>query len=164
MRWPSVWHGILITALAFWVGVMLYFSAMLAPTVFRTLPSAQAGDLMNRLFAPYHVVGYACGAAALIAAVLLARAGRAAQVRAGIIGLLLGLTLYAGLGISPEARALRAELRQAAPGTQDPARQARFTQLHRRAVALNGVIVAGVLVALIWAVVTPPTLSDQRAR
>lgn len=150
----TIWARLHIAALALWVGVMGFFAGVLAPTTFRTFPTAQAGDLMNQLFAPYHAVGYACAGAALLTAWLAGAFG--AKVRNALLVVLLSATLYAGLVISPEARALRAELRQTDTASESPATRARFDTLHRRAVKLNGAILIGALTALVWAVVAPP--------
>lgn len=150
----TVWARVHIAVLAFWVGVMLFFSAILAPIAFQTLPQAQAGDLMNRLFAPYHAVGYVSAALALIGFAVAARFH--GRVRAALLIALLGATLYAGLVLSPEARTLRLELKQTNTANENPAIRARFNTLHRRAVTLNGVILIGAFVALIWAVASPP--------
>lgn len=150
----TVWARLHIAVLALWVGVMGFFAGVLAPTAFRTFPTAQAGDLMNKLFVPYHVVGYACAGAALLTA-WLAGAFRA-KLRNALLIALLGVALYAGLVISPEARGLRIELRQTDSATENPASRARFDTLHRRAVTLNGAILIGAIAALAWAVVAPP--------
>jgi hypothetical protein len=150
----TIWARLHIAVLAFWVGVMLFFSGLLAPIAFQTFPQAQAGDLMNKLFAPYHIVGYVCGGAALLSAWFAG--GFRGKVRNGLLIGLLGATLYAGLVLSPEARTLRAELRQTDTATENPVTKARFDALHRRAVALNGAILIAATSALIWAVVAPP--------
>ena len=150
----TVWARLHVAALAFWVGVMLFFSGLLAPIAFQTFPQAQAGDLMNKLFAPYHVVGYVCGGAALLTAWFAG--GFRGKVRNALLIALLGATLYAGGVLSPEARTLRVELRQTDTANENPATRARFDALHRRAVVLNGAILIGAVTALIWAVVAPP--------
>jgi hypothetical protein len=114
----------------------------------------QAGDLMNKLFAPYHIVGYVCGGAALLTAWVAG--GFSGKVRNALLIAMLGATLYAGLVLSPEARTLRAELRQTDTATENPVTRARFDTLHRRAVALNGGILIGAVTALAWAVASPP--------
>jgi hypothetical protein len=150
----TIWVRLHIAALAFWVGVMLFFSGLLAPIAFQTFPQAQAGDLMNKLFGPYHIVGYVCGGIALLT--LWFAGGFRGKVRNLLLIATLGATLYAGLVISPEARALRAELRQTDNATENPVTKARFDTLHRRAVTLNGAILIAALSALVWAVVSPP--------
>jgi hypothetical protein len=148
----TIWARLHIATLAFWVGVMLFFSGLLAPIAFQTFPQAQAGDLMNRLFAPYHIVGYVCGGIALVTVWLAA--GFRGKLRNLLLIAALGATLYAGLVISPEARTLRADLRQSE--TPNPVVKARFDTLHRRAVTLNGAILIAALTALVWAVASPP--------
>jgi hypothetical protein len=133
---------------------MLFFSGLLAPIAFRTFPQAQAGDLMSNLFAPYHIVGYVCGGVALLTTWFAG--GFRGKVRNVLLITLLGATLYAGLVLSPEARTLRAELRQADSASENPATKARFDRLHRRAVMLNGAILIGAMTALVWAVISPP--------
>lgn len=153
----TIWVRLHIAALAFWVGVMLFFSGLLAPIAFQTFPQAQAGDLMNKLFAPYHIVGYVCAGAALLT--LWFAGGFRGKARNALLLALLGTTLYAGLVISPEARTLRAELRQTDTAEPNPVTKARFDTLHRRAVTLNGGILIAGLTALVWAVVSPPRRS-----
>ena len=150
----TIWARLHVAVLAFWVGVILFFSGLLAPIAFQTFPQAQAGDLMNKLFAPYHIVGYVCGGAALLTAWFAG--GFRGKVRNALLIALLGTTLYAGLVLSPEARTLRVELRQTDTATENPVTKARFDALHRRAVALNGAILIAALTALVWAVVSPP--------
>ncbi len=150
----SVWARLHIAALALWVGVMGFFAGVLAPTTFRTFPTAEAGDLMNRLFAPYYIVGYACAGGALLTAWLAG--GFRGKVRNALLIALLGATLYAGLVLSPEARTLRAELRRTDTASESPSARARFNTLHRRSVTLNGAILIGAIAALAWAVVAPP--------
>ncbi|OGW63026.1 MAG: hypothetical protein A2638_03230 [Nitrospirae bacterium RIFCSPHIGHO2_01_FULL_66_17] len=150
----TIWARLHVAVLAFWVGVILFFSGLLAPIAFQTFPQAQAGDLMNKLFVPYHVVGYVCGGAALLTAWFAG--GLRGKVRNALLIALLGTTLYAGLVLSPEARTLRVELRQTDTATENPVTKARFDALHRRAVALNGAILIAALTALVWAVVSPP--------
>ncbi|MEW6683254.1 MAG: DUF4149 domain-containing protein [Nitrospirota bacterium] len=150
----SIWAKLHITALAFWVGVMGFFAGVLAPTTFRTFPTGQAGDLMNKLFVPYHIVGYACAGAALLT--LWLAGGFRGKVRNVLMIALLGATLYAGFVLSPEARALRAELRQTDAANESPMVRSRFNTLHRRSVTLNGAILIGALTALVWGVASPP--------
>ena len=150
----TVWARLHVAVLAFWVGVMLFFSGLLAPIAFQTFPQAQAGDLMNKLFAPYHMVGYVCGGAALLTAWFAG--GFRGKVRNALLIVMLGATLYAGLMLSPEARTLRVELRQTDAASENPATRARFDTLHRRAVGLNGGILIGAVTALAWAVASPP--------
>lgn len=141
MKWLHV------VALGVWLGAIVFFSFVVAPQVFATLPRGEAGRVVSAIFPAYYFVGYACGALLLISALgLRARAPsatRAWTVAAAVAGLTLGVTLYAGVIVQPRAHALRASLHDAAEGS---AVKAEFDQLHRRAVQLNGSALIGVLI------------------
>ena len=106
----TIWVRLHIAVLAFWVGAMLFFSGLLAPIAFQTLPTAQAGDLMNKLFVPYHIVGYVCGGMAVLTAWFAA--GFRGKVRNALLIGTLGAVLYAGLVLSPEGRSGRRAIEQ----------------------------------------------------
>lgn len=59
-------------ALAFWLGMMLFFSTIVAPTVFKVLPKEYAGDLQAALFPLYYKAGLLC--ALVIAFSIIVRA------------------------------------------------------------------------------------------
>lgn len=135
-----------VLALAVWTGEIVFFSFVVAPSVFGALPVEQAGAVVGLVFPAYYVIGHVCGVALVGAAVLLRRWSRpggglwlAAAVVAGVA---LALSLYAGLVVQPSASDLRLQLHRAdAPA----AAQEEFDALHRQAVQLNG----GALVAVL---------------
>lgn len=133
-----------VLALAVWLGQVVFFSFVVAPEVFGSLPVEQAGALISQLFSFYHAIGYLCGVILVGCALLLRRWSRPGGgpwlVAAVIAGLALLASLYAGLAVQPRAGALRPQLHQ--PGAP-PAVRAEFDDLHRLAVELNG----GVLLA-----------------
>jgi len=143
-----------VMALAVWLGGIVFFSFFVAPSVFRTLPPAEAGRLVADIFPNYYRVGYVCGAVLLGTSVALWRsatdsaAGWVAST--GLTAVMLSLTLYAGLVIQPRAHALHEELNGSSAGASI---QAEFDELHRRAVQTNaavllgGVIVTGLVAA-----------------
>jgi p-aminobenzoyl-glutamate transporter AbgT len=127
-------------ALVVWLGEIVFFSFVVAPTVFGTFPKDVAGQVVGAIFPRYYAVGAAAGAIALIAAVVL-RGGTSATRSWSLIAVMLVVmlvaTLYAGRVIEPRARALRPQL-HAEP--VDVAGRAEFDRLHARAVQLNGVV------------------------
>ena len=152
MNWLLLWLHLL--ALAAWLGETLFFSAVVAPALFGGLDVEQAGAAVGLIFPGYYAVGYASGALLVATALALWRRTRptgGVWLLAGIVaGLALCACLYAGLGILPEADALRQHL-------HDPAAPAsvreRFDALHRLAVQLNAavllanLVIAGLLAA-----------------
>jgi hypothetical protein len=133
-----------ILALAIWLGQVVFFSLVVAPQVFGSLPVEQAGAVVGLVFPTYYLIGHLCGAVLLGCALLLRRWSRPAGglwlVAAGIAGIALVASLYAGFAVQPQASALRPQLHR--PDTP-AAVQAEFDELHRLAVELNG----GVLLA-----------------
>ena len=135
-----------ILALAVWLGEVSFFSFVVAPQVFGNLPVEQAGAVVGLVFPTYYAIGHLCGAVLLGCALLLRRWSRPAGllwlVAAGIAGLALVASLYAGIAVQPRASELRPQLHH--PDTP-AAVQSEFDDLHRLAVELNGGILLAAL-------------------
>ncbi len=133
-----------IFALAVWVGQVIFFSFVVAPQVFGGLPVEQAGAVVSLVFPTYYAVGHLCGAVLVGCALLLRNwsrpAGGSWLIAAGIAGLALVVSLYAGVIVQPRISALRPQLHHA---DTPAAVQAEFDGLHQLAVELNG----GILIA-----------------
>ncbi|HEY2388628.1 MAG TPA: DUF4149 domain-containing protein [Candidatus Binatia bacterium] len=127
-------------ALVVWLGEVVFFSFVVAPSVFGALPSETAGQVVGAIFPRYYALGAGAGALALAAALGL-RAEAAARAPWSavcvMLVLMLAATVYAGRVVHPQAQALRPGLHEA---TVDPAVKERFDRLHRRAVQLNGAV------------------------
>jgi hypothetical protein len=131
---------IYLLSLVSWLGGMVFFSALVAPLVFKVLPMAEAGKLQAAMFPRYYLLGYICGAigvatAIYLCAVRMPRMWWAMAVLALVIAL--GLTVYAGAVVRPRVDAIRSVTEEANP---DPARRAEFDRLHRLSVILNGAV------------------------
>jgi uncharacterized membrane protein len=146
-----------LLALIVWVGEVVFFSFVVAPSMFRTFPTVEAGRAVGAIFPTYYRLGYVCGTVLLVTgAIVLSGAG--AQVWWGVslcvVAFMLGATLYAGLVIQPRATALRPQIHEA---TAPQSVKDEFSRLHRLAVTLNGaVLVGGVAVSLITATTLRP--------
>lgn len=84
-------------ALALWVGSMIFFSAVVAPAIFRTLDRENAERLARQLFPKYYATGIGCAGAALWCLLVLLWE-RAMSLWPGVFSLLLwggsGWTLW----------------------------------------------------------------------
>lgn len=126
------------------IGSMLFFAAIVAPTVFHALPAEHAGKFLRRLFPRYYLWGLllalACILAALAAEVELAVSGSCIAVLAGFV--------YARQILLPainRARDLDLE------GDRDAHR--RFRSLHQQSVLINAAQLIVLLAAtayLVW--------------
>lgn len=140
-----------LLALVVWVGEIVFFSFVGAPSIFRTLEAPEAGRVVGAIFPIYYRIGYVCGAALLGAGAVLI--GQVAQRGLWIFGTLLSAamlaaTLYAGIWIQPRAAELRPQLRDP---EQAAAARPEFDRLHSRAVQLNGAVLLGGLVLTVLA-------------
>jgi sulfite exporter TauE/SafE len=127
---------------------MVFFTALVAPIVFKVLPMAEAGKLVSVVFPRYYLLGYICGAIGFILAVYLSatRIPRMWWATAALALLIaLGLTVYAGAAVRPQADAIRSVTTEVNP---DPARRAEFDRLHHLSVMLNGAVMLLNLAAL----------------
>jgi len=126
-------------ALAVWLGEIVFFSFVVAPSVFGVVPEV-AGQVVGAIFPRYYALGAGAGVIALVAAAALRGATSATRSWSAIVAMLVVMlvaTLYAGRVIEPRARALRPQLHTE---PVDVAVRAEFDRIHRRAVQLNGAV------------------------
>jgi uncharacterized membrane protein len=139
-------------ALIVWVGEVVFFSFVVAPTVFGALPQESAGKVVGAIFPRYYGIGAVAGMIALAAAMFLRSRTSATLAWSAIVVMLvlmLGATIYAGRVVQPRAQALRPLLHQE---PIDPTSRAEFDRLHRLAVQLNGgVLLLGIASACVAA-------------
>jgi len=129
---------IYLLALVCWLGGMVFFTAILAPVVFKLLPVADAGRLVAGLFPRYYILGYFAGGIGLVLAIYFAveRPQRLWwSLSALALAVALGLTVYAGVIVRPQVDSIRSVVEEPSP---DPVRRAEFDRLHRLSVMLNG--------------------------
>jgi uncharacterized membrane protein len=146
-----------LLALIVWVGEVVFFSFVVAPAMFRTFPTAEAGRAVGAVFPTYYRLGYVCGAVLLLTSLFLlagATARAAWSVTSTLAALMLAATLYAGVVVQPRAVELRPQIHDpAAP----PAAKQEFDRLHRLAVQLNGaVLLGGIAISIITATALRP--------
>lgn len=149
---PVVKYLYLLT-LAVWVGSIVFFSFVQAPTVFQTLDAENAARLQRATFPKYYLVGIVCAMAGVVCvAVLLAE--QALPARAGILCLLLlagmgALNVWMRQGVAPQMARVREQRAVAAPGSRElAAAEAEWRQLHGLSVKVNGAVLLGGLVLL----------------
>jgi len=137
---------LLTLSISFWIGAIFFFSFFAAPSIFKILPREVAGNVVSDIFPKYYLVAYVCGVVAIVSSFMLLLIGNYKitgihGIR--ILGLLimLGLALYAGQVIRPEAVEVRTEMRSI--GESSPkylGLRKNFSSLHMRSVILNSLI------------------------
>ncbi len=113
MRLLIVATGAVATiAIALWLGGLTVLGAIVAPTVFSSVPYPASADAMTLVFRRFDLLAMACGAAALASEAVRVGArvpyARVDRLRAAATVLAAALATYQGTRISPAIAALHA--------------------------------------------------------
>lgn len=145
MNMASFGRFLIALSLVIWIGGIIFFSFVVAPSVFSLVPSqAMAGNIVNHSLGALHYIGLACGTILLTATLLTQlRSVRALQ---SLIGLMLLCTALSQFGVMPQMHRIREAVGGAieALPPKDAGRTA-FDRLHQISVVLEGfTLLAGV--------------------
>lgn len=125
-------NGLLALLWAVWLGSVVFFSFIVAPTVHSALERPEAHRLLERLFPRYYAVGVACAAVTVVIAIA-AGSDLLLTVPLTIAGV---LSAYARQVLVPALDAARID-----------ADQTRFGSLHTMSVRMNLVVIAMLFLA-----------------
>ena len=141
----NVTRFLLVLSIALWLGGIIFFAAIGAPTVLHFVADrAVVGAIINQLISKLHWMGVWCGVAFLIFSFLVPGSGRREPkswtVPRVLLLLMISLVLASQLAVLPAMAALR--------GATDPALVNRFARLHYWSVGLEVSTLALGLIAL----------------
>ncbi len=143
----------MLLALIVWIGGIIFFAFVLAPTLFGVLPTTKlAGDVVNATLTKLHWMGLVSGVVFLIAS-LLYNWQKHVQLRPFMVShvfvvLMLAFTMISQFGITPRMRELRSSpsLMESSSGRDE------FDRLHAWSTRLEGgVLFLGLGVAILTA-------------
>ena len=147
----------MMLSLVVWLGGLIFFAFVLAPTVFSALPTRHlAGSVVSSTLTKLHWIGIASGIVVLVSSMLYARlsTGSAHPLAARhiLLYVMLALTLTSQFGISPKMAALRSSMGEIDKvALSDPAR-VQFDALHVWSTRLeSGVFLFGLVVIYLTA-------------
>jgi len=129
---------LMLLALIVWIGGIIFFAFVLAPTLFSVLPTTKlAGDVVNATLTKLHWMGLISGVIFLICS-LLYNWQKYVQLRPFALShvfvvLMLAFTMLSQFGITPRMRELRSS-----PAMMDPVGRAEFDSLHAWSTYLEG--------------------------
>ena len=113
----SVLRFLMLLSLVVWIGGLIFFAFVLAPTVFSPglLPTRHmAGSIVGRSLDLLHYMAIASGIIYLASSMIYSRmssgSARPMALRHVLIVLMLVLTLISQFGVSPKMHAIRAEV------------------------------------------------------
>ena len=140
----SLLRFLMMLSLAIWLGGIIFFAFVLAPTVFSVLPTRNlAGMVVSRSLARLHWMGLLSGIAYLVFSLVLSRlAGRFQPftLRHLLVLLMIALVLIAQFGISGKMNRLRADMGVIDGVAQDDPRRLEFNRLHVWSTRAEGTI------------------------
>lgn len=142
-----------LLSLIVWLGGMIFFSFIAAPSIFKVLPRETAGDVVGDIFTKYWIIGYICSITALAALLILSFQEKAYPwTRIGLLVLMTAMVFYSGKVIGKNAIEVKAQIRATEDQTQKEALRLKFKAIHRNSMILNAVIlILGIVVILLTA-------------
>ena len=143
-----------LLTLGIWIGSIVFFSFVVAPTVFKVLKPDDAGMLIRRIFSKYYLLGMICAVAGIVCVGILLADRQFTKWPA-----ILSLVLLAGMGgcdlwmrqsVSPYMNELRDKVAtiKAAGKEPEPELDKEWKALHRLSVQVNAVVLLCGLVLL----------------
>jgi uncharacterized membrane protein len=133
----NIFRFLRVLALVAWVGGILFFSFVVAPTVFRVLTPVSggqhlAGDIVNQTLGRLHWIGMACGLLFLLTSMTLHKTVQRKEILFALI--MLVVTAISQFSLMPRLGVLRARLSE----NEEPAARANFDRLHKLSVVMEG--------------------------
>ena len=144
---------VMVLSLVLWIGGLIFFAFVLAPTAFTVLPDTHlAGNVVGRALGKLHWIAIFSGIVFLISSLLYSRltegTAHAFAMRNVLIVLMLGLTLFSQFWIIPRMDTLRAQVGNFAQIPLDNPARAQFDALHVWSTRVEGAVLLLGLVAV----------------
>jgi uncharacterized membrane protein len=148
---------LMFLSLVLWIGGLIFFAFVLAPTAFSVLPNTHlAGNVVGRALSKLHWIAIISGIIFLASSLLYSRlTDGTAQVFAArhvLLCLMLALTLVSQFGIIPRMDTLRASLGEVSAAPIDNPERVQFDALHVWSTRVEGaVLLLGLVVVYLTA-------------
>jgi len=147
----------MLLSLVVWIGGLVFFAFVLAPTVFQVLPDTHlAGNMVGRSLGKLHWIAIVSGIVFLLSSLLYSYltdgTAHVFAMRHVLICLMLGLTLFSQFWIIPRMDTLRAQVGDFAKVTLDNPTRVQFDALHVWSTRVEGaVLLLGLVVVYLTA-------------
>src|SRR6201997_2646359 len=148
---------LMLLSLVVWIGGLIFFAFVLAPTAFQVLPDTHlAGNVVGRALGRVHWGALVSSIVFLLSSLLYSRltegTAHVFAMRHVLICLMLGLTLFSQFWIIPRMDALRAQVGDFAKVTLDNPARMQFDALHVWSTRVEGaVLLLGLVVVFLAA-------------
>lgn len=147
----------MLLSLVCWIGGLIFFAFVLAPTAFSVLPTTHlAGNVVGRALSKLHWIAIFSAIVFLISSLLYSRitegTAHVFAARHILICLMLALTLVSQFGIIPRMDTLRASLGEVRAAPIDNPERVQFDALHQWSTRVEGaVLLLGLVVVFLTA-------------
>lgn len=147
----------MLLSLICWIGGLIFFAFVLAPTAFSVLPTTHlAGNVVGRALGKLHWIGFVGGIVYLISSLLYSRVidgtAHVFAARHVLLCLMLALTMISQFGIIPRMDVLRASLGEVSAAPIDNPERVQFDALHVWSTRVEGaVLLLGLIVVYLTA-------------
>jgi len=136
---------LMLLSLVCWIGGLIFFAFVVAPTAFSVLPTSHlAGNVVGRSLGKLHWIGLISGIVFLVSSLLYSRftngTAHVFAVRHVLLCTMLALTLISQFGIIPRMDALRASLGEVRSVPLDNPERVQFDALHVWSTRVEGVV------------------------
>ncbi len=148
---------LMVLSLIVWIGGIIFFAFVLAPTAFHVLPNTHlAGNVVGRALGKLHWIAIISGVVFLASSMLYSRlldgTPRVFAMRHVLLCLMLALTLLSQFWIIPRMDTLRAQVGDFASATVDNPARVQFDALHVWSTRVEGaVLLLGLVVVYLTA-------------
>jgi uncharacterized membrane protein len=135
----------MLLSLIFWIGGLIFFAFVLAPTAFQVLPSTHlAGNVVGRALSKLHWIAIISGVVFLASSLLYSRlidgTAHVFAARHILLCLMLALTLVSQFWIMPRMDTLRASLGEVSSAPIDNPARVQFDTLHVWSTRVEGAV------------------------
>jgi uncharacterized membrane protein len=148
---------LMLISLVVWIGGLIFFAFVVAPTAFSVLPATHlAGNVVGRALSKLHWIAIGSGIVYLISSLLYSRltdgTAHVFAARHVLLCLMLALTLVLQFGIIPRMDTLRASLGEVSAAPIDNPEHIQFDALHVWSTRVEGaVLLLGLVVVYLTA-------------
>lgn len=145
---------IYLLSIIIWIGGIIFFSFIGAPSIFKSLPPEYAGKAVGAIFPKYYPMGYISGFIAFACMIFsAAKTGHWPIFKILLVLIMLTFTIYSSLVIHPRVRALKEEMQTLAGTTDMTTIREEFERTHKASVINNGIVLfLGILLVIATAV------------
>jgi uncharacterized membrane protein len=148
---------VMLLSLVIWIGGIIFFAAVVAPTLFSTLPTHDlAGRVVSRSLAMLHWIGLVSGVVYLASSMVFSRLNvgfaHPFETRHVLVMLMIALTLISVFAVGAKMERLKADMGVIDNVPLTDARRVEFNELHRWSTRLEvGVLAMGLAVLYLTA-------------